>query len=285
MSAEVLELTLVAVEKAGILANGNKPLPKFFMASMKEVLLHSNKSPNPDHEQEVSSLKEYISTLEGNISTLEGKLTALEGVLSDKDKTISKLSKDTEELQNQTDASNQYNRRDNIKITGVPFTQDENLNEIIKDISKHIGREVAEHEISDAHRIHVPAETSGGVRIPTIICRLNRRTVKYDLFAKKKHLRSYPHPKYANLGIYEDLSPLRSRMLYALRNKTNDNGAKTFKYTWSKEGRLYCRTEQQTQVGPGQKLPKPGVVNKPDDLMKMGFSKTEVEQIVNNIRK
>ena len=38
-----------------------------------------------------------------------------------KDKIISQLSDDTVELQYQADSSSQYNRKDNIKITGVPY--------------------------------------------------------------------------------------------------------------------------------------------------------------------
>ena len=74
-------------------------------------------------------------------------------------------------------------------------------------------------------------------------------------------------------------------MLYALRNRTNTGGNKTFKYTWSKEGRLYCRTEEQTKIGQNQKLPKPGVVNRPQDLKKLGFTDVEIENIISNTRK
>ena len=74
-------------------------------------------------------------------------------------------------------------------------------------------------------------------------------------------------------------------MLYALRNKKNEDGFKTFKFTWSKEGKIFCRTEEQTKpVGPGQKLPRPGVVNKPNDLQKLGFTKQQVQDIINNKR-
>ena len=75
-------------------------------------------------------------------------------------------------------------------------------------------------------------------------------------------------------------------MLYALRNRTNSSGMKVYKFTWSKEGRIFCRTEQQTKpVGQGQKLPKPGIVNKPSDLPKLGFTEQEVQDIINNKRK
>ena len=62
-------------------------------------------------------------------------------------------------------------------------------------------------------------------------------------------------------------------MRYALRNRVNSAGQKEYKFTWSKEGRIFCRTEAQTKpTGNGQKLPKPGIVNKPSDLIKLGFS-------------
>ena len=95
-----------------------------------------------------------------------------------------------------------------------------------------------------------------------------------------------PHRDYPNIGIYEDLTPLRSRILYALRNKKNQDGNKTYKFTWSKEGRIFCRTEQQTRSsGSGNKLPKPGIVNKPSDLLKLGFTEKEVNEIIINKRK
>ena len=103
---------------------------------------------------------------------------------------------------------------------------------------------------------------------------------------KKKHLRSYPHPDYSKIGIYEDLIPLSSRMLYALRNRTNSAGTKECKFICSKEGKIFCRKEQQTKpTGHGQKLTKPGIFNKPSDLLNLGFSDQEVQDIINNKRK
>ena len=92
----------------------------------------------------------------------------------------------------------------------------------------------------------------------------------------KKHLRSYSHPFYPQLVIYDDLTTLSSWMLYTLQNRTNSAGTKEYKYILSKEGRIFCRTEQQTRpTGQGQKLPKPGIVNKPSDLLKLGFTDQE----------
>ena len=75
-------------------------------------------------------------------------------------------------------------------------------------------------------------------------------------------------------------------MLYALRNRKIEDGTKMYKFTWSKEGKIFCRTEEQTKpVGSGQKLPRSGVVNKPKDLLKLGFTEQQVEEIIINKRK
>ena len=83
-------------------------------------------------------------------------------------------------------------------------------------MTKHVGREVNEQDISDILQLPNQNEANGGAgAASTIICRVNR-CVKYEVMDMKKHLQLYPHPDYPNLGIYEDLIPLHSRMLHAL---------------------------------------------------------------------
>ena len=81
--------------------------------------------------------------------------------------------------------------------------------------------------------------------------------------------------------IFEDVTPLRSRILYHLRNKENANKEKVYKFVWSREGRIYCRTEEESKR---QDKPKPHVVNRPADLANLGFSEKEIDDIVNNRR-
>ena len=125
----------------------------------------------------------------------------------------------------------------------------------------------------------------GQVKIPSIIMRTNRRTIKYELMDKRKQLRINAHPDYPNVAIYEDVTPLRSRMLYALRNRRDQHGNKYYKFTWTREGRIYCRTEEESRtLQPNGKQARPHVVNRPQDLAKLGFSKQEIENIIYNRR-
>ena len=289
-SEEKINEAVAKIEKRALDNNKGKPLPVYWLPSMKEhfiksAILFGQENQNLKNKVEeltnqVSKQDRELDVLKQDNADLTGQVKFLTEDNVKKDKIITELNKETTELKHQADSSSQYTRRDNFKITGVVKEDDENLMEIAKSVTRHIGREIKEEEISDIHRLPA-SETS----IPAIICRVNRRSVKHDILNKKKLLRTSPHPQYANVGIYEDLTPLRSRMLYALRNRKNQDGTKTYKFTWSKEGKLFCRTEEQTKpTGQGQKLPRPGVVNKPEDLIKLGFTEQQVQDIVTNKR-
>ena len=274
---------MVAVEQVGKdNTTGKNGVSKLFLAMIRESMTQVANYK----QEEFKKLQDQVVGQGVKISELTKDKNKLIKDNEDKDKLILDLQNDKVELQNQTDASNQYVRRDNFKITGVPYREDENLIEVVQSVTRHIGREIAESEISDIHRLPNNQTDTNGSSAPGIIIRVNRRRVKHEIMDKKKHLRSSPHRDYPNIGIYEDLTPLRSRILYALRNKKNQDGNKTYKFTWSKEGTIFCRTEQQTRSsGSGNKLPKPGIVNKPSDLLKLGFTEKEVNEIIINKRK
>ena len=66
--------------------------------------------------------------------------------------------------------------------------------------------------------------------------------------------------------------------MYELRHRGNKEA---FKYVWSRGGRIFCRTPEEANMSP---VPKPQVINKPEDLEKVGFSKSEIESIILNKR-
>ena len=172
---------MAKIEQVGVAANGGKAMHKGTMAALREVFIQAVNFREEEHNKEVSDLKE-------NMVHLEDKVTVLTKDNLDKDKVITELRNETGEFKHQIDSSSQYNRRDNLKFTGIPFVQGENLVNVIKDITKHIGGEVNEHDISDIHRLpgqnEANASTNGGARAPTIICRVNRRRVKYEVIDK-----------------------------------------------------------------------------------------------------
>ena len=212
--------------------------------------------------------------------------------INEKDSRIQELESQLVTKSDELDALAQYNRRDNIRIEGVEYSKGENVNSIILEIANAMGMEEAdlkESDISTGHRIGNIKELSENVPIglasnenkkpPSLIFRFARRDPKIKFFENRKNLISNPKcpAKFRNISIYEDVTPLRSRIMYELRNRGD---RKEFKYVWSRGGRIYClRPEEVAQPGHQGKRQKPTIINTPEDLKKVGFSETEIKEI------
>ena len=207
-----------------------------------------------------------------------------------RDEKITSLEEKASELRYQIDVTGQQSRKDNLKIIGVPYTDDEDTSKVVIELAEHLGVEIDEEDLSTAHRIHIKEDkedttqtTANGKpkRIPSIIAKCVRRNVKTKVFENRKQIIAKPGCKWPEAAIYEDVTPLRSRILYEMRNRKDDDDKKMFKYVWSREGRMYCRTEEEATKQP---QPKPHVINRAEDLMKLGWTEKEVEEIIWNKR-
>ena len=159
----------------------------------------------------------------------------------------------------------------------------------MKDVAKYCGVEINDTDLSTSHRLMSKEEldkqinpSNRDTKIPPIIVRVNRRDLKTRLLESKKtiatNVQCPAHLK--NVSIYEDVTPLRSRIMYQLRQRDNKQA---FRYVWSKGGRIYARTPEQAAL-PREEQPKPLIINTPDDLTKAGFTEQEIEDIINNVR-
>lgn len=261
----------------------NHGIPKLFLVMIneatKQLLEHQT---NKYNEQ-----KEYFE------DELKRKDEYIEGKLKQKDEKISQLESYIDEIRFQVDATGQYSRRENLKIIGVPYDKNENVTEIVKEIAKHNGVELEDRDISVAHRIMNKddtgnsSQTTGNPRpkqIPTIIFKCVQRDVKTKVFDTRKQIVAKPGCKYPNAQIYEDVTPLRSRMMYELRQRKDGDGPdarKVYRYVWSREGRIFARTAEEAIQNP---QPRPHRINRPQDLKKLGWSDCEISAIIHNKR-
>ena len=194
-------------------------------------------------------------------------------------------------MRDQIDNIGQYTRRDNVKVMGIPKTDNENLPKILCDVVKHNGVDMSEDNISTIHRFNTkedkvdPNATNsrgGNKKIPSFIARLTHRTIKQEIIGTKRQIKEKNGAPYPDAFIVEDLTPLRSRILHSMRNRLDRNGEKVYKFVWSKEGRLFCRTEEESKQrdSNGQiKQARPHVVDKVDDLLDLGWTQNEVNDI------
>ena len=110
---------------------------------------------------------------------------------------IRKNSYDLDKLQ-------QYGRRENLRISGLPEEEGENLKDKIVKVGQVMGVEILNRDINVAHR-------SGpkGVKPRQIICRFVSRDTKIELLRNKKKLKE--SEEYKNVYMHEDLTPLRAK--------------------------------------------------------------------------
>ena len=257
--------------------------PKFFL----EILNENNKLILMRQDHLIDELKEEY-----------------EGKLNEKDRIIDNLRSEHRQKANELDALAQYNRRDNLKIEGIegiPETDGENINNIVKDLARVVGVEIHDSDISHSHRLGTNSNNSSnsgssnapvGTATParnkprSIIVRFTRRDAKIKLFEARKAIKTHSScpTNYRNAEIYEDVTPLRSRIMYELRIRNN---REAFKYVWSKGGRIYClRADQVVPRGHlRQEEHKSTVINTPEDLKKVGFTQEEIDDIIQLKRK
>ena len=83
------------------------------------------------------------------------------------------------------DANEQYSRRDNIRISGIPPRENEDdewppTNEIVIETCEKMGIKISDQDISTSHWL--PSKK------PTIIAKFVRRDTKAEIMRKKKNL-------------------------------------------------------------------------------------------------
>ena len=189
------------------------------------------------------------------------------------------------------DALAQYNRFENIKIQDIKYSTNEDTNAIVKDLGKYAGVVIKDEDISISHRLmskdeleklNTNTNSTGNTnstkpKIPSIIVRFNRRDIKAKLLEARRNIQTNTEcpTNLKSAKMYEDVTPLRSRIMYQLRQRGNK---KAFEYVWSKGGRIYARTPEE--VAQTENQPRPHLINTPDDLLKVDFSKDEIETII-----
>lgn len=134
----------------------------------------------------------------------------------------------------------QYSRRNNIEISGVPATAKENTLALVKDIGAAIGQQVEESQLMAAHR--VPSFNSR--RDPSLVIQFQNRMVRDKWLSsyreKRTLLANEVNPNFTanRVFINEHLSQENKLFLRKLKLKCKDSG---FKYVWFREGKFFIR--------------------------------------------
>ena len=115
------------------------------MASNKELL------------DKIVALEEANRKKDTRLQLLEDRVKLLEESLTLKSNTIDVLKENLDLVQSKANRTEQYTMRTNLRITGVPAPKDgetnEEVMEIVKEISEDLGVTIADDDIFRAHRV------------------------------------------------------------------------------------------------------------------------------------
>lgn len=152
----------------------------------------------------------------------------------------------------------QYSRRDNIIIRGVPETSGKSTNDIVMDLAFKAGVNVTPQDISTSHRLKQRRASQPS----SIVVKFTRRDVRNEIMRKKKNLRN--QPDCGSIFFDEHLTSLRHKILMAVKHDDEVEKA------WTIDGKIICLMTG----GTNRKL----TISSPDDLQhKLGWSEEKVK--------
>ena len=135
------------------------------------------------------------------------------------------------------DQSEQYSRREILRVTGVPQKQDENTTELMCQIAHSIGVQISPSDISVSHRT---GKSFGNNPRPFLV-KFVRREVKNQIMQRKKFTRNITHDPDGNtvkIFLDEDLTRMRASVCKKLRGNRIDH--------YTRDGKVFIKTGENS---------------------------------------
>lgn len=164
---------------------------------------------------------------------------------------IEELKKKVVQLERQIDNNDQYNRSNNIIISGIPENKNENVYEILSKIGATAGCQITREEVDFASRISPRLNrniTHGKPR--NIVVKLTRRYLKDDLLAairkrKGMFVSELQLPGTGRIYINDHLTPKNQNLLNQCRNIKME---KKILYCWVRNSKIFVRVSDTTPI-------------------------------------
>lgn len=198
-------------------------------------------------KKEVTDLKESVEFLSSShdafnttMKSIQEELMNLKSENTEIKAQNAELKQVTCDLRERLRALEQYTRRTNIEISGVPETPGENVEHVIRDVGTALGVEVEESQVSAAHRIPSYRRDRPASLVVQFKDRPTRDMWITKFKAKKTLTAKNINPTFKDQKVYinEHLSPDNKQFLTKLKQKATAIG---FKYVWCREGKFYVR--------------------------------------------
>lgn len=160
----------------------------------------------------------------------------LEDKINDQQQTIVDLQQNLAKTESDHDDLEQYTRRTNIRIFGIPEDQEVSTdNQVLEFLKTELGIELNPNDISRSHRIGAQRTTNTKPR--PIIVRFTKHNTKVEILRQRRKLKVNRRP----FAIYEDLTKSRRLIIDHLHTNARDKIEKV----WTIDGTIFFRPKSR----------------------------------------
>lgn len=187
---------------------------------VKETVNKLEQSVQHMSEQYDEVLKE-MKRQSTEIATLKKKVEKIEA---------DNAGQEIQKLRIQVNSLEQYSRRQNLEIHGLPQTDNENLLNKINELATELQLpELSQNELEGVHRLFSkPGKT------PAVLIRFVSRITRDQWMAKRGLLKNIE----SNVYFLDNLTPQNKKLLWLMRVKAEE---KRYQFAWQKNGLLFVR--------------------------------------------
>ncbi|XP_046671059.1 uncharacterized protein LOC124361069 [Homalodisca vitripennis] len=196
--------------------------------------------PTPDNDQPASFVSDKMDESTNLMKEIKSELALVKKENENLRNLNSAFTAEVDSLKGRVRSLEQYSRKSNIEINGIPETPKEDVSGLVRDVGVALGVEIQETDISTAHR----APSFNKDRILPLIVQFSRRTVRDTLLNKFKNKKTmtaeqinaaFPAQK---IYVSEHLTPENKMFLSKLKDKCKEIG---YKFAWCKDGKFFVR--------------------------------------------
>ena len=228
-------------------------------STMKKLIKDAINSWKGEYLKMIADLKNELSDVKNSQEFISAKYDELKVDYDKQIETNKKLENELKTLKNQIaennkqtnkeavklDSLEQYGRRLNLEIAGIPFTEGENTNAIVTEVAELLDVKITDKDISTSHRLR----SRNDYRPPLIIARFISRDVRNELYSKRKltqgiNLDQLSVKRISELYINENLTPFRKRLFW----KAKQDAIKAdYKFFWTVNGNIFVRKTENSK--------------------------------------
>lgn len=152
--------------------------------------------------------------------------------------TMLEQSREIERLKQELNDSQQYSRRCNMEVHGLPFTQGENLIKVMEDLSVKLNLPLLQSsDILAIHRLPKRTDLSS-----TVLVSFASPAIKNVWMAARGGLRRLSQPAHQlRLFFNDNLTAANRELFWMARSKGKESG---FRFVWIKNAKIFAKKEE-----------------------------------------